>query len=113
MKEYFERRITYDPKTQNYKVSVPELGLEILADTEMSGIVEMRKEIEREAPRLAKQQLMPPPQWIAPEFSFSQIDQHPRHTRCGACGSSPMEQHHPRCPKLTIFGGGPPPRVSF
>ncbi len=46
MQEYFKREITYDSDTQNYKVSVPELGIEILSDTEVGGLVDVRDEVQ-------------------------------------------------------------------
>ncbi len=49
--KYHERRITFDEKTQNFKVTVPELGLEVLYDTEMGALLEMRKEVAEAAKR--------------------------------------------------------------
>lgn len=46
MSKYHKRVITYDSHTQNYKISIPELGIEFLADTESSGLIQARKEIE-------------------------------------------------------------------
>ena len=46
---YFKRVITYDDKTSNFKVECPELGLSVLSDTEMGGLLEMRKEVEAAA----------------------------------------------------------------
>lgn len=46
MNKYHKRVITYDEHTQNYKVEVPGLGLEVLADTEASGLIFIREEIE-------------------------------------------------------------------
>lgn len=49
--KYHERRITYDEKSQNFKIIVPELGLEVLSDTEMGALLEMRKEVTAAAKR--------------------------------------------------------------
>lgn len=46
MGKYHKRVITYDDKTQNYKIEVPELGLTVLGDTEMGALMDMRKEVE-------------------------------------------------------------------
>lgn len=45
MSRYHKRIISYDKDTQLYRVSVPDLGIEVYADTEVSGIMEVRKEV--------------------------------------------------------------------
>lgn len=52
--KYHKREITYDDKTQNFKITVPELGLEVLGDTEMGALLEMRKEVTAAAKRPKK-----------------------------------------------------------
>lgn len=43
---YYKRIITYDDKTNNYTVELPQLGLKVLADTEMQALIYAREEIE-------------------------------------------------------------------
>ncbi len=45
MSKYHKRVITYDSDTQNYTVAVPELGIEVLSDTESRGLIDVREEI--------------------------------------------------------------------
>lgn len=45
MTNYHKRVITYDEKTQNFKIECPELSLTVFADTEMSAILSMREEV--------------------------------------------------------------------
>lgn len=54
MSKYHRREITYDPATQNYTVSVPELNIEVYADTEASGLQMAREEVEQYAKKLSK-----------------------------------------------------------
>lgn len=54
MSPYYRRIITYDEHTQNYKVEVPALGLEILGDTESNALQHMREEIEDYVKRQSK-----------------------------------------------------------
>lgn len=49
--KYHKREITYDEKTENFKITCPELGLEVLGDTEMGALLEMRKEVVAAAKR--------------------------------------------------------------
>ena len=62
MTDYFKRVITYDPKTQNYKVEIPDLGIYVLSDTEASGLIEIRKELEDYVKRVAAMPLNLNPQ---------------------------------------------------
>lgn len=47
--KYYKRTITFDEKTNMYCVSIPELGIEVHNDTEVSAIVEARQEVENYA----------------------------------------------------------------
>lgn len=52
MSKYHKRVLTYDDKSQMYKVSVPELGIEVTSDTEMSALLEARDEVAKAATRV-------------------------------------------------------------
>lgn len=43
---YRKRVLTYDEKTQLFTITVPELGIEIKTDTEMSAIIEARTAVD-------------------------------------------------------------------
>lgn len=60
--KYHKRVITFDPTTQNFKIEVPELGISILADTEMSAILEARKEVTVAAKKAKEVK----PEWTLP-----------------------------------------------
>lgn len=54
MSNYYKRIITYDDHTQNYKIEIPALGIWVLADTEASGLIMIREELELYAKRIGK-----------------------------------------------------------
>ena len=70
MKQYFKRVIEYDPATQNYRVSIPELGLEVFSDTEASGLTAIRQELEENKEKIARGGAMPAPQLDLGDLPF-------------------------------------------
>jgi hypothetical protein len=62
MKDYFERRLNRCKDTGLYKVTVPELGIEVVSDTEVSAIVDARKEVLNFKPTAAPPVPSPNPQ---------------------------------------------------
>lgn len=91
MSSYYKREITYDPKTQLYTTSVPELGIEVKTDTEMSGIMEIRKEVQEAArrPKPLQPAVLAPEGWAvtAPPGSSYVPQSHPASLPIGIAGS--------------------------
>lgn len=129
--KYHKREITYDEKTENFKITCPELGLEVLGDTEMGALLEMRKEVVAAAKR-PKTQTMPslnvrisemtkeefgraynepfrnhlgPPVFTAPNLTRD-----PRHHSINQSSHRPARRISPHrgCPRCLYPGARPP-----